>query len=136
MITVANIFPWCGEGSPDVKTIDVNFGATPVDWTVGICQTPIEWCTAFVFDPKVGEGENAVAALCWTPRSYAISWWGGWCFASVTFVPACEGGQARAGGTVGVSGTLRAVGGTPEVVGATARGADEPGLEGDWSVEG
>ena len=40
-------------------------------------------------------------------------------FASVTFVPACEGGQARAGGTVGVSGTLRAVGGTPEVVGAT-----------------
>jgi len=94
VITVANIFPWLGERSPDVKAVDVNLGAAPVDWTVGICQTPIERCTAFVLDPKVGEGENAVATLCWTPRSYAISWWGRWGFASVTFVSAGEGGQA------------------------------------------
>ena len=26
-------------------------------------RIPIERCTAFVLDPKVGEGENAVAAL-------------------------------------------------------------------------
>ena len=37
-------------------------------------------------------------------------------FASVTLVPAGEGGQARAGGAVGVSGALGAVGRAPEVV--------------------
>jgi len=116
VVTVANIFPWFGEGSPDVKAVDVDFGAAPVNWAVGICQTPVERCTAFVLDPKVGEWENAVASLCWTPRSYTSSWRGRWGFASVTFVPAGEGGQAGAGGTVGVSGTLGAVGGAPEVI--------------------
>jgi len=116
VVTVANIFPWFSEGSPDVKAVDVNFGAAPEDWAVGICQTPVERSTAFVLDPKVGERENAVASLCWTPRSDARSWWRRWGFASVTFVPAGEGGQARAGGAVGVSGAFRAVGGAPEVV--------------------
>jgi len=120
VIAVADIFPWFGEWSSDVKSIDVNFSAAPVDWTVGICQAPIERCTALVLDPKIGERENAVASLCWSPRSYAIRWWGCWGFASVTFVPACQGGQAGAGGTVGVCGTLGAVGGTPEVVRAAA----------------
>ena len=80
------MYPWFGKGSPDVKAVDVNFGAAPVDWTVGICQAPkismvmvvvphilmlmlmlmlipIKRSTAFVFDPKVGEWENAVASL-------------------------------------------------------------------------
>ena len=39
-------------------------------------------------------------------------------FASVTFVPACEGGQAGAGGAVGVRGALGAVRCAPEVIGA------------------
>ena len=42
-------------------------------------------------------------------------------FASVTFVPACEGGQAGAGGTVRVRGAFGAVGGAPEVIRATAK---------------
>ena len=42
-------------------------------------------------------------------------------FASVTFVPACEGGQAGTGGAVGVRGALRAVRCTPEVVRATKK---------------
>jgi len=116
VVTVANIFPWFGEGSPDVKAVDVDFGAAPVNRAVGICQTPIERCTAFVLDSKVGERENAVASLSRTPRSYARGWWRRWSFASVTFVPAGERGQAGAGGTVGVSGTLGAVGGAPEVI--------------------
>ena len=93
-ILLKTTYPWLGEGSPDVKAVDVDLGAAPVDWTVGICQTPerswvtwfldldhvdgegidnadnfydggipIERCTAFVLDPEVGEGENAVAAL-------------------------------------------------------------------------
>ena len=40
-------------------------------------------------------------------------------FASVTFVPACEGGQAGTGGAVGVRGALGAVRCAPEVVRAT-----------------
>ena len=39
-------------------------------------------------------------------------------FASVTFVPACEGGQAGTGGAVGVRGALGAVRRAPEVIGA------------------
>ena len=42
-------------------------------------------------------------------------------FASVTFVPACEGGQAGAGGAVGVRGALGAVRCAPEVVRATKK---------------
>ena len=30
---------------------------------ISMMGIPIERCTAFVLDPKVGEGENAVAAL-------------------------------------------------------------------------
>ena len=39
-------------------------------------------------------------------------------FASVTFVPACEGAQAGTGGAVGVRGALGAVRRAPEVIGA------------------
>merc|ERR1719400_2021621 len=62
-VTIANIFPWFGERSSDVKSVDVNFGAAPVDWTVCICQTPIKRGASAVLDSKVGEGENTIASL-------------------------------------------------------------------------